>query len=215
MTRSTRLWLTVVVLVAAIVVFTFLVLGHDKLAFLDLDWRDWVIAHRSGFASDVMVAASWFGSAPSLAVVIVGTSVWLVRRGRRGDAVFFALAAVGGMLVGPVLKDLFDRARPALAEHVVVVHSSSYPSGHSLNSMVVLGLLTVLAARAGRKALVVAVGAALVGLVGFSRVYLGVHYPSDVLAGWLIGATWITLCHAIAPLVRGNSRRSGTVQGSS
>jgi undecaprenyl-diphosphatase len=102
---------------------------------------------------------------------------------------------------------------------VVFVDSWSYPSGHSLNTMAVLGLLTVLAVRgrpgAARRTLLAALGAFLVAVVGFSRVYLGVHWPSDVLAGWLIGVLWLTMCFAFAHLARGNNRASGTVRNSS
>ncbi len=106
-----------------------------------------------------------------------------------------------------------------VADHVVLVDSYAYPSGHSLHSMAVLGLLTVLAVRAApglaRRVLLVVVGAALVGTVGFSRVYLGVHWPSDVLGGWLIGLFWIAASLVADHLARGNTDRSGTVRGSS
>jgi undecaprenyl-diphosphatase len=186
--------------------------------FVDSAWRDWVLAHRNGTLTEVMVNASRFGSTPSLIVIALAAAAWLAWRGRRGDSLLVVCCATSVFLLGPVLKVLFTRPRPPANEHLVAIDSWSFPSGHSLNSMVVLGLLTVLAVR-GRtglpRVLVVAVGAFLVLLVGFSRVYLGVHWPTDVLAGWLIGAAWLTLCLVIARITRGNTPSSGIVDGGS
>ncbi len=211
--------MAVVVLGLAAIVLTEAVVHHRALAELDGPFRDAVIDHRSGFWTGVMVNASRFGSTPSLIVIVLFTGAWLVWKGRKADSLLVVLGSAGGLALGPVLKAIVERPRPALSDHVVFVNSWSYPSGHSLNSMVVLGLLTVLAVRerpgAVRRTVLAALGAFLVVVVGFSRVYLGVHWPSDVLAGWLIGVLWLTICFAIAHLVRGNTRTSSTVQGSS
>lgn len=211
--------LAVVVLGLAAMVLTEAVVQHRALRDLDGPFRNWVIGHRSGFWTEVMVGASRFGSAPSLIVIVLATAAWLVWRGRRADAWLVVGGSAGAFALGPVLKAVVERPRPALSDHVVFVHSWSYPSGHSLNSMVVLGLLTVLAVRARpgglRRTLLTALGAVLVVVVGFSRVYLGVHWPSDVLAGWLIGVLWIIVCVTIAHVARGNTRTSSTVPGSS
>jgi membrane-associated phospholipid phosphatase len=192
---------------------------HRALAELDGPFRDWVIGHRSGFWTEVMVAASRFGSTPSLIVIVLVTGGLLAWKGRRADALLVVIGSAGALALGPVLKAIVERPRPALSDHVVFVNSWSYPSGHSLNSMAVLGLLTVLAVRerpgAVRRTALAALGGFLVVVVGFSRVYLGVHWPSDVLAGWLIGVLWLTICLTTAHLVGGNTRTSSTVPGSS
>jgi membrane-associated phospholipid phosphatase len=176
--------------------------------------RDWVIAHRNGMLTEVMVNASRFGSTPSLVVLAFVAAAWLAWRGRRADSLLVVLGTAGGLALAPLLKLVFTRPRPT--GHLVFVDSWSFPSGHSLNSMVVLGLLTVLAMRERPgplwRTLFAALGAFLVLVVGFSRVYLGVHWPSDVLAGWLIGALWLVLVFTLA---RWNSRSSGTVRSSS
>lgn len=207
--------MAVVVLGLAAIVLTDAVVHHDALADLDGAWRNWVIAHRAGAVTPVMVAASQFGSTPSLIVIALAAAAWLVWRGRRGDSLLVIGASAGAMALGPLLKSVVGRPRPELSEHVVFVNSWAYPSGHSLNSLTVLGLLTVLAVveRPGRlrRALLIALGVVLVLVVGFSRVYLGVHWPSDVLGGWLIGVLWLTMCFTITHLARGNSRASSTV----
>jgi undecaprenyl-diphosphatase len=211
--------LAVVLLGLAAIVLTQAVVHHGALTGLDGPFRDWVIDHRSGFWTEVMVSASRFGSTPSLIVIVLATGAWLVWKGRRADALLVVAGSAGALALGPVLKALVERPRPALSDHVVFVNSWSYPSGHSLNSMAVLGLLTVLAVRARpgapRRTLWAVLGAFLVAVVGFSRVYLGVHWPSDVLAGWLIGVLWLTVCFTAAGLARGNTRTSGTVPDSS
>jgi undecaprenyl-diphosphatase len=207
--------IVVVVLGLAAIVLTDAVVHHDALVYLDGSWRNWVIVHRTGPATDVMVNASRFGSTPSLIVIALAAAAWLAWRGRRGDAWLIVAGSAGAMALGPLLKAIVERPRPALTEHVVAVNSWSYPSGHSLNSMAVIGLLTVLAARerpgALRRTLLTVLGAFLVLLIGFSRVYLGVHYPSDVLAGWLIGIIWLMMCFTVTHLARGNRPPSGTV----
>lgn len=175
--------------------------------------RDWVITHRNGTLTEVMVNASRFGSTPSLIVMAVVAASWLAWHGRRADSLLVVLGTAGGLLLAPLLKLVVERPRPAPTQHLVLVDSWSFPSGHALNSMAVLGLLTVLAIRTWqgrtRRVLLALTGAFLVLVIGFSRVYLGVHWPSDVLAGWLIGVLWIVVCLTLAGR---NSRPSGTVQ---
>jgi undecaprenyl-diphosphatase len=209
----------VVVLAAAAVALSYAVVAHNALAALDGGWRDGVLAHRTPVATDLLVFMSRFGSTPSLIVIALVVAVLLVWRGRRADSVLVIVSTTGAMLLGVLLKEVIERPRPVVTDYVVLVNSWSYPSGHSLNSMAVLGLLTALAVRAvpgwwWRVTLVV-IAAVLVGTVGFSRVYLGVHWPSDVLGGWLIGLCWVSGSLTVDRLVRGNSGRSGTVPGSS
>lgn len=176
----------------------------------------WVIAHRNGTLTPLMVGASRFGSTPSLVVIALLATAWLAWHRQRADALLVVLGSAVGLTLAPLLKLVFTRTRPPVAEHIVVVDSWSFPSAHSLNSMAVIGLLTVLAfrERPGRlwRTLTAALGAFLVVLVGFSRVYLGVHWPSDVLAGWVGGALWITICFLIAHFTSGNRHPSSTVQ---
>ena len=129
-----------------------------------------------------------------VALVVIGAL--LVQR-KRAEALFVAVALGGGGALGIVLKSGYGRPRPDVVTHLVEVTSLSFPSGHAMNSAVVYLTLATLLARTEPNErvrvylLVVAISLAL--LVGVSRVYLGVHWPSDVVAGWCLGAFWATV----------------------
>ena len=107
-------------------------------------------------------------------------------------------AAVGGLILSSLLKELFHRSRPHLVPHLAMVYTSSFPSGHSMISSTVYLTLGALLSRLTKRQVVriyfLAVALLLTFLVGVSRVYMGVHYPTDVLAGWTAGLVWAILC---------------------
>ena len=118
---------------------------------------------------------------------------------RRWGAIGLLLAAVlGGELIDLALKSLFERPRPQVVKHLSHAALTSFPSGHSLSSAVVyltLGaLLARLTPRMAVKVYFLVIALLLTVLVGISRVYMGVHYPTDVLAGWSAGLVWAVLC---------------------
>ncbi|HEV2294847.1 MAG TPA: phosphatase PAP2 family protein [Tepidisphaeraceae bacterium] len=122
---------------------------------------------------------------------------------RKYHAMWLVLAATGGgLILSTILKNVFDRDRPDLVPHLSIVHTSSFPSGHSMLSAVVYLTLGVMLARLvpNRSAKIYFMGLAifLAFLIGISRVYMGVHYPTDVLAGWTAGCVWATLCYIVA-----------------
>ena len=132
-----------------------------------------------------------------------GTTTVAVLITTLGSTAAMALLAVavgamaGASLVFTVLKNVLDRNRPPVPDRLVSVTNESLPSGHATMSFVVVGTIVVLA-WAGRstlaRVLLVVAAAAWVGAVGATRVYLGVHWFSDVLAGWAVGAAWLALC---------------------
>lgn len=128
--------------------------------------------------------------------VAVVSFLWML--GRRRTAVSVGAAAFGGIALALALKQGFDRPRPELVPHLTEVYTSSFPSGHSMMSAATYLTLGALLARvqARRRVQVLLIGLALAitGLVGATRVYLGVHWPTDVLGGWAAGAAWALAC---------------------
>lgn len=137
-------------------------------------------------------------------LLVVLVTCYLAARGRKREAVLVAAAVVGGVWLDEVLKQFFQRPRPTVVPHLMDAGDFSFPSGHSMNAAVVYLTLGVLLARSagGWRARVffVAAGLWLSGLVGVSRVMLGVHYPTDVLAGWTAGLGWALACRVVADL---------------
>jgi undecaprenyl-diphosphatase len=136
-------------------------------------------------------ALGGFGAITFLTLATAG-GMALARKGRTAMATIAAI--VGGVALSMALKALFDRARPDLVPHGSFVSTSSFPSGHSMLSAVTYLTLGAVLARVQTtrvlKVYVIALAAILTLLVGFSRVYLGVHWPSDVVAGWSAGVVW-------------------------
>jgi undecaprenyl-diphosphatase len=154
------------------------------------------------------------GGVAVLGLVTVAVAGFLLIR-RTYHAMWFVLGAtVGGLVLSLLLKRSFARPRPELVSHLSAVYTSSFPSGHSMLSAVVyltLGaLLARLVERPALKVYVLVVAMLLTLLVGVSRVYMGVHYPTDVLAGWSVGLAWAILCWLVARRLQ----RRGLVEGS-
>ncbi len=147
---------------------------------------------------EVMRDITALGDYAILSLTTLGVVGFLFLSDRPREARFVLTAVAGGWALGYGLKFLFDRPRPDIVPHLSVVTSSSFPSGHSLMSAVVymtLGsLLTNIVASTRLKWYLLGVALLVTVLVGISRVCLGVHYPSDVIAGWSMGLLWAEAC---------------------
>lgn len=142
-----------------------------------------------------------FGGVGVLTLLTLGTCIYL-RMINRTRAALFTIAAIGsGWLVSNVLKMGFDRPRPDLVPHGSIVYTASFPSGHAMMSAVTYLTLAVLLGRAvpswRLRAFFLVAAMFLTVLAGVSRVYLGVHWPTDVIAGWAMGAAWAGMCWLI------------------
>lgn len=141
----------------------------------------------------VMVAITQLGGVVGVAVVTAGLLVLLWQKRMRRMAVLLAAGVGGAAALNVLLKAFFQRDRPELWERLVVENSYSFPSGHAMASSALACSLVVIFWPTRWRYLVVAGASIYMVFVGLSRLYLGVHYPTDVVAGWLVSGAWIAV----------------------
>ena len=138
------------------------------------------------------------GGVGILTLLTLASAGFLVLDGKRRSAAFLLVAVAGGLLLSVALKSGFERPRPDLVPHGSNVYTTSFPSGHAMMSTVTFLTLGAVLAQSHRrrriKAYLIVLALLIALAVGISRVYLGVHWPTDVLAGWTVGASWALLC---------------------
>ena len=149
-----------------------------------------------------MIDMTALGSETILTLVTIMAIGFLLLRKRNRQALLVAVAVGGGAILSGILKASFSRARPDVVPHLVYADSGSFPSGHAMNSAIIYLTIAVLIARSYEdmrtRYFIVGLATLATLTVGFTRLYLGVHYPSDVAAGWLVGGAWALAMGMIA-----------------
>jgi membrane-associated phospholipid phosphatase len=143
---------------------------------------------------------------PVVAIVVISLAILLWRRYYQ-EAKIFVIDCLGGVILSYGLKLVFSKPRPNLWQSAIEETSFSYPSGHALGSTILYGFLAyILATRYPRLAFLIYAGAVLIiGAIGLSRLYLGVHWPTDIIAGYSIGFLWVMFCTTMLKLQKLNS----------
>jgi membrane-associated phospholipid phosphatase len=214
----TGLTLTLAVFAAGASLWTFLELSFEVVTGsptvgVDLRIINLVATLRTPLLDQIMYVVTFLGNAQTIVVLTALAALVALIAGRPRDAVLLVLAVIAGALFFELVKLLVHRPRPPLEDARIVQGGFSFPSGHSTLSATFYGTVAYLLirglAREWQKVLVGVAAAVLVLAIGVSRIYLGVHYPSDVLAGWAAGALWVVLVilaeqvwapHQLAPL---------------
>ncbi|MGC3968986.1 MAG: phosphatase PAP2 family protein [Pirellulales bacterium] len=154
---------------------------------------------------DVMLDATALGSGLVLSIIVAVSAGFLYMEKQRRVATLMLATTMSGALLSIFLKWVFARPRPIVVPHLRHVTSMSFPSGHAMASAVVyltLGVMFMKAVSSRRaKAFCMVVAISLTLLIGFTRVFLGVHYPSDVLGGWLAGCAWASLAWIVGQFI--------------
>ena len=192
--------------------FIFLAIA-DELREGDLDHIDTQIAiavhqRQSPVLDIIMILFTKIGTGPMLFATSAAVAYWSYRRGRRSYMLVVVANLVVAIVVNPILKQIFARARPTLFEVLKRPDTYSFPSGHSMSAMVIYGGLAavIIALRPASRPLVVICAGILICGIGFSRVYLGAHWPMDVLAGWASGVPFlIATVHIVHRAKRGEA----------
>lgn len=174
----------------------------------------WIREHRSPLLDGFAIAGAVLGSG-TVTWIVLGAGTLVLAWARRFYSVgLLWLALPGGRILSAELKALFARPRPRADDWDLSVFgraidfpaSPSFPSGHAVTSVIVFGTLALLVVRmeptVRLRRWTLAAAAALIGLIGLSRIYLGVHYPSDVLAGYLAGFVWVAFAAFAIEVVR-------------
>ena len=158
------------------------------------------------------------GGVAVLTLVSIAGALFLWMAGRPRSVALLVIAVAGGEILSLLLKRGYARPRPELVPHGSLVYTASFPSGHAMMSAVVYLTLGALLARVlprrRMKFLVLACALGATALTGVSRVYLGVHWPTDVLAGWSIGASWAVACWLVADALDRHRPRGTPPEGS-
>jgi undecaprenyl-diphosphatase len=153
------------------------------------------------------------GGTALLTLIVLVVTIYYVLQGRYREMLVMLTAVLGAFMLSYMLKGIFDRPRPDLIPEGEYVYTASFPSGHALlaaSTYLTLGIIVAqLMAQIKLRVFVLLLSTIVIVLVGFSRVYLGVHWPTDVLAGWTIGIVWAMLVWLI---FRG-LRQEGAVSG--
>ena len=172
--------------------------NKETFSTLDPFFGTWLVAHTTVPGDHVFAIVTFLGNA---LVISAGTGLigfWFARRRNWKKLILLFSAVAGGALLNLVLKNIFQRTRPAIPGAYMVDTGFSFPSGHSMISLVFYGMIAYLALSYVKnkkwKVLIIAGALLICALIGFSRLYLGVHFLTDVLAGWAAGGLWLAVC---------------------
>jgi membrane-associated phospholipid phosphatase len=189
-------------------------MASGQLVSLDGAVAVWLHTNATGLVTVLLSGVTRLGGAQVLLAVTLSAAFVLLLRRRVAHAALMGAALGGAEALNLTLKAAFERPRPSFSEPLATAAGFSFPSGHAMVSLTVYGALAfVIAAHAStrrERILVVGSALALVLAIGFSRVYLGVHYASDVLAAYCAGLAWLALCGLTLCLLR--LRRTGPLR---
>ena len=164
----------------------------------DIAVSAWFHAHTHPVLTQIMLVITHAHSTLAICLLALGIGLWLLRRRRFWWLLALILSVPGGLILNAAVKQAIRRARPHFDDPLLTLTSYSFPSGHTAGATVFYGFLTVLLLAHVRetrwRVAIVAGASGMVVLVALSRVYLGVHYLSDVIGAIVEGAIWLALC---------------------
>jgi membrane-associated phospholipid phosphatase len=164
----------------------------------DVRFSLWLQRHATPLLTTPLYLVTELHSMPGVSVMAVAIALYLMRRGLRQWAITFLVTVYSGMLLNMILKLVFQRARPHFEGAILALGGYSFPSGHTMTATVFYGTLSAIIVtqthRWRRRLLAIAGATSLIVLVGLSRIYLGVHYLSDVLGAMAEGLGWLAIC---------------------
>jgi membrane-associated phospholipid phosphatase len=199
--RDVRFWIAMAVMAAAAAAFAVIAYSVWETAPIlkqDMQVSVWLHTRNNPVFSAFLLAITQVNSTVGIPILSAIVAYFLWRHGDRYWVLSLAFAVAGGLLLNVILKLVFNRDRPTWDDPLLTLTSSSFPSGHTAGATLFYGFLAAYMVWRMKnplaRVLVVLGCAVMVALVGFSRIYLGVHYLSDVLAAISISTVWLVLC---------------------
>jgi len=161
------------------------------------EFDDSILRYINSFASPagdtVFVWLTHLGGILFMPLITAAFCAFFWRNGNKEKAAILAVAVSGAALLNVLVKQLFERSRPELWEQLVTEHSFSFPSGHAMISSALAFALILLFWSTAYRAYAIILGSIYMFTIGFSRLYLGVHYPTDIIGGWLLSLAWVSV----------------------
>ncbi|SRR6266545_2274943 len=177
------------------------IINHKPFTAADAQLSTWLYARRSSSLTSVMLAATLLGSIGIATCISVAFGLYLLWRRRFFWLTVLVSSVTGGALLNRLLKYAFQRPRPHFDDPILRLTSYSFPSGHTMMATVLYGVIAayVFAKTPDRRwrSVIILAASFLIALVGFSRIYLGAHYLSDVLGAMAEGLAWLSLCFSV------------------
>lgn len=210
--------LTFSVALAALAAWTFGgltqdVVGHDEMFLVDPGVASWFVAHRAHWLNEAVRVVTWLGSAAVVVPLAALLGGWFLLRRRDWRPLAMLGSALGGAIgTYVVVKQVIGRSRPAVSSWLGHFTGSSFPSGHATQvaACFAMAALVLSSEASTRRRVVLWSGAATIAaVVGLSRLYLGAHWLSDVMAGWALGALWVCIVAAVRLGAEGTGRVPG------
>lgn len=182
------------------------VVTADRLTVIDVQFSAWLQAHGKPWLTAFLLLVTNIHATLGATIITTAVFIYLVKNRHRRWALTVALSVFGGMLLNVLLKNIFHRARPHFDNPILTLTSYGFPSGHTMMASCLYGVLGAFAVsqlKAWRwRVLAVVAAGFLILLVGFSRIYLGAHYLSDVLGAMAEGMVWLAFCLTAVNMIR-------------
>jgi membrane-associated phospholipid phosphatase len=194
--RKQGIWLLIYLVILGVVAWLCTEVWEKETFNFDRAFLLWLHQFANPQLDRLFLFFTALGDPPTVVTIFMMTIVWLLMKRHYQDGMRFAIVCAGGVVINQEMKLFFAKPRPELWPRLITDLSFSFPSGHAVGSMVVYGFLAHILAKAWPQSqhYIYAIASVLVLAIGLSRLYLGVHYPTDIIAGYGIGFLWLITC---------------------
>jgi membrane-associated phospholipid phosphatase len=194
--RQQGAWLIVYLVILGVVAWLSTEVWEKEAFSFDRSFLLWLHQFANPQLDRVMLFFTSLGDPPTVVTIFLMTIVWLVLKRHYTDGIRFAIACAGGIVINQEMKLFFAKPRPELWPRLITDMTFSFPSGHAVGSMIIYGFMAHILAKELQqyKLYIYAIAITIIIATGLSRLYLGVHYPTDIIAGYGVGILWLTTC---------------------